>query len=261
MEWFFALLIVAFFFLWIFKLKKTTDKTKLSAQSAVRKLTVYEDYQDELRRKPIGDLDEEEQIVRRAHDAFREAQASRSAEFKAKQHALSADKKKIKRAQDFIETSLLDHALPFVEDQTRTWPSWIVNQNGNWTPPVVVSDLAKSDDGAVGSGYWIEMRPENCPLYRISFEQARIHEPDETSYGSMTLYVDGDEVLSMFVKNKWPSDRWEFAIVESLKVGPWIDGFIDFYTRLRSIKENEYEDRNADYIRAQAAKINLGGQN
>lgn len=260
MEWFFVLLMASFLFWRIFIARKTAGRSRNSSHSGVSALTGHENYQDELKQRPIYDLDEEEQIIRRVHDALREARLARTEEFKAKQDSLSVDKAKIKRAQDFIEVSMLSHALPFVEDETRCWPHWIVNQNGKWVPPLVVSDLAKSEDGALGGGYWFEIRPENNPLYRISFEPARLPEPDETSYGSMTLHVDGDEVLGMLVKCKWPSEKWEFASVESLTVGPWIEDFIDFYARLRSIKENEYEDRNADYIRTKAARINLGGE-
>ena len=86
---------------------------------------------------------------------------------------------------------------------------------------------------------------------------------DDFEYGSMTLYVDGEEVLAMFVKRNWTKewDLWKFAIVESLKVGPWIQGFIQFYAQLRSVTENKSEDTSNDYVRAKAGKIDLGGVN
>ncbi len=64
----------------------------------------------------------------------------------------------------------------------------------------------------------------------------------------------------MFVRRDWTKEwaSWYFSGVESLKVGPWIEGFIALYNRLRSIKENKSEDRNNDYVGEKAAKIDLG---
>lgn len=225
------------------------------------KPSVYEDYQDELERKPIDELDEEEQIIRRAHEAFKTSQTTRTAEYRTKQDALASDHKKIKRATDFIDTSNLDIALPFVQEQTKYWPSWIANQNGKWSPPLPVTDLVKNDDGVPSDTSWAEFRPADGPLYRIAFERSRMPVDDDFEFASMTLYVDGAEVLGMFVKRNWTKewDRWKFAVVESLTVGPWIQGFIQFYTLLRSVEENRSEDTSNDYVRAKAAKIDLGG--
>lgn len=261
MDWIIWLLIAGGVCWWLFKPKKALEAPRVAAQPATPKPPVYEDYQDELERKPIDELDEEEQIIRRAHDAFKSAQAERSAEYRAKQDALAADQKKIKRATDFVDTSTLDLALPFVQEETQYWPSWIVNQNGKWFPPLPVIDLAKNDEGVSSNTKWAEFRPVDGPLYRIAFERSRMPVDDDYEYGSMTLYVDGEEVLGMFVKRNWTKewDRWKFAVVESLKVGSWIADFIDFYVRLRSVKENKSEDTSNDYVRAKAAKIDLSG--
>lgn len=58
---------------------------------------------------------------------------------------------------------------------------------------------------------------------------------DDYEYGSMALSMDGEEVPSMFVQRDWTKEwsRWQFSMVESLKVGPWIEGFIAFYNLLR----------------------------
>jgi hypothetical protein len=82
---------------------------------------------------------------------------------------------------------------------------------------------------------------------------------DDYQYGSMTLSVDGEEVLSMSVRRnlakEWES--WNFLSVDSLKVGSWIEDFIDLYNVFRSQEEKKSEDRHHDYVRKRAAKIDL----
>ncbi|WP_062788494.1 hypothetical protein [Novosphingobium capsulatum] len=261
MDWIVGLLIIGAVGWLIFRPKKSAPAAKIERAPALPRPPVYEGYRDELKRKPIEELDEDEQIIRRAHDTFKASQAARTAEYRAKQDALASDQNKIKRATDFIDTSNLDFALPFVQEETQYWPDWIVNQNGKWSPPLSVTDLAKGENGEPSRARWIELRPESGPLYRIEFEASRMPTDDDFEHGSMTLYFDGEEVLGMLVKRNWTNewDRWKFAIVESLKVGPWIEGFIQFYTQLRSIKENKSEDTPNDYLRAKAAKIDMGG--
>jgi hypothetical protein len=69
-------------------------------------------------------------------------------------------------------------------------------------------------------------------------------------YGSITLYVDGEEVLGMFVRREWANEwaHWQFSIVDFLTICPWTEGFLDFHNRLRSINENESKVRNDNCV-------------
>lgn len=256
MGWIIGISIVGGFVWWLYRPNKPAATAARSIEAAK---PIYEDYQDKLERKPIDELDSEEQIIRRAHDAFNAERDNRTAEYRAKRDALAADEKKIARATDFIETSFLSLALPFVQDETAHWPSWSKMDASRWTARLPISDV----DGTTTGGHdknWVEFRPEGSPLYKVEFERSRMPVDDDYEYGSMTLSVDGEEVLGMFVRRDWTKEwsRWQFSIVESLKVGPWIEGFIAFYNRLRSINENQSEDSSGDYVREKAAKIDLG---
>lgn len=260
MDWIVGLLIVVGIGWWLLRPKRSAAPESIAVNRLQPKPPVYEDYQDELERKPIEELDEEEQIIRRAHDAFMAERDNRNAEYRAKTAALAVDEKKIARATDFIKTSYLSHALPFVQDETQHWPSWSKMGEGHWKAPVPLSDVDGSTTGGIDEK-WVQFRADGGSLYKIEFERSRMPVDDDYEYASMTLSVDGEEVLGMFVKRDWTKEwaTWQFSIVESLKIGPWIEGFMAFYNRLRSINENEAEDRNGDYVRQQAAKIDLGG--
>lgn len=256
MEWVIAIAVIGGIIWW---LTRPSEPAAVTPKSVEPEKPAYDGYQEEIERKPIDELDFEEQIIRRAHDIFNEERSNRDAEYRAKRDALATDEKKIARAANFIETSFLSLALPFVQDETKHWPSWSKMDESRWTPPLPISDV----DGTTTSGYdksWVEFRADGSPLYKVEFERSRMPADGNYEYGSMTLSVDGEEVLGMFVRRDWTEEwsRWQFSVVESLKVGPWIEGFIEFYNRLRSIGENQSEDRSADYVRQKAAKIDLG---
>lgn len=256
MEWIIGIALVGGFVWW---LSRPSKPAATAARSIEPAKPVYEDYQGQRERKPIYELDAEEQIIRRAHDAFNAERDNRTAEHRAKRDALAADERKIARATDFIETSFLSLALPFVHDETKHWPSWSKMDASRWTAPLPIFDV----DGTTTGGHdrnWVEFRAEGSPFYKVEFERCRMPVDDDYEYGSMTLSVNGEEVLGMFVRREWTTEwsSWEFSIVESLKVGPWIEDFIAFYNRLRSINENKSEDSSGDYVRERAAKIDLG---
>ena len=261
---------LVWFFFWLFfgdpvwwltrrSRKLTAAPAPTPRESIVPKPAVYRDYRDELARRPIEELDREEQIIRRARDAFDTERDNRTAEYRAKKAALAADEKKINRATEFIKTSSLSYALPFVQDETQHWPSWSRMDESRWTAPMQLSDVDGSTTGGIDDK-WVEFRAEGGPLYKIAFKRSRMPVDEDYEYASMNLSVDGEEVLGMFVKRDWTKEwaSWHFSTVESLKVGPWLEGFMAFYNRLRSIKENKSEDRNDDYVREKAAKIDLG---
>jgi len=261
MDWIIALLSFGALIWWLRSLskKQTLGVTQTPHKPTASNPTVYQDYHEELVRKPIEKLDEEEQIIRRAHDAFAAERANRDREYRAKKASLAADEKKIQRATEFINTSYLSIALPFVQEETQHWPSWSKMDESRWKAPMQLSDV----NGSTTSGTideWVEFRAEGGPLYKIGFEKSRRATDADYEYGYMTLFVDGEEVLAMFVKRDYHKEwaRWYFSTVKSLKVGPWIEDFMAFYNRLRSTKENESEDRMDDYVREKAAKIDLG---
>lgn len=256
MEWIIGIAMVSGFVWWL-------SRPGTPAATPTRPIEpakpVYDDYQDQLERKPMEELDAEEQIIRRAHDAFNAERDNRALQYRAKRDALAADEKKIARATDFIETSFLSLALPFVQEETKHWPSWSKMAASRWAPPLPISEV----DGTTTGGHnrtWVEFRAEGGPLYKVEFEPSRVPVDDDYEYGSMTLSVDGEEVLGMFVCRDWTKEwsKWQFSIVESLKVGPWIEGFVEFYNRLRSIDENMSEDSSGHYVRQKASKIDLG---
>jgi hypothetical protein len=224
---------------------------------------VYKDYQDELWRKPLHGLNDEERIIRRAHEAFNAERKKRNADYQAKKAALIADKKKIARATDFVKTSHLDLALPFIQEETKSWPSWSKMDEGQLEAPVAASDINGSTEGSINSR-WVEFRANSGPLYKIGIEEIGIEESrmsadDVYQYGIITLSVDGEEVLSMSVRRnvakEW--EIWNFLSVESLKVGSWIEDFIYLYNVFRSQKEKKSEDRHHDYVRKRAERIDF----
>lgn len=243
---------------WLFKPKKSASAARATV-AAPPPPPRYEDYQDELERKPIDELNEDEKIIRRAHDAFHAERDARTAEYGAKQNSLADDNRKIKKATDFIETSYLSLALPFVQEKTQHWPSWSKMHASRWTAPIPLSDV-NGPEGGTFEDRRVEFRADGGPLYRIAFQKSRMPVDDDQEYGTMTLAVDGEQVLGMFVSRNWQKeyDDWKFAVVDNLKVGPWIEGFIAFYNRLRNIDENAQEDTSNNYVRQKAAKIDLG---
>jgi hypothetical protein len=261
MDWIIGLLIFGGLVWWLTSLskKRTAAPAPILHETITPKPPVYKDYRDELERKPIEELDEEEQIIRRAHEAFNTERDNRTTEYQAKKAALAADEKKITRATDLIKTSYLSHALPFVQEETQHWPSWSKMDESRWTAPIPLSDVNESTTGG-SNDRWVQFRADGGPLYKIGFVKSQMPMDGDYEYGSMTLSVDGEEVLGMFVRRDWTKEwaNWQFSGVESLKVGSWIEGFMAFYNRLRSIKENKSEDRNDDYVRKKAAKIDLG---
>ena len=199
MEWVIGIAVVGGFAWW---LARPSEPDATAAKSMEPARPIYEDHQDQLERKPIQELDAEEQIIRHAHDAFKAERDNRAAEYRAKRDALAADEKKIARATDFIESSFLSLALPFVQDETKHWLSWSKMDASRWTAPLPISDV----DGTTGGGHdesWVEFRAEGSPLYKVEFERSRMPVDDNHEYGSMTLFVDGEAVLGMFVRRDW----------------------------------------------------------
>ena len=261
--WIFLLLVVGF--IWWLKSPRTKLKRHMQptlqlppkparGNSTAPKPLSYRNYQDDLAQKPIYELDEEERIIRRARDSFEAERENRDAESKAKDKALEDDRNKLRRANEIVRTCYLHIALPFVWNEIKHWPSRAKNDKNPWKPPA--SDLSESDGRSV-KRRWVELRPDGGQLYKIVFEEPRY---PSYSYAELTLSIDGLEVLCISVTRDTTKDwsQWEFSNVKALKVGPWIEGFIGFYNRLRSLDERMHVDQRDARVREQAAKIELG---
>ena len=212
-------------------------------------------------RKPDEALDVEQIIIRRTRSAYNAERNRRHAERLENQKVLEADKKKITRANEFVQSSLLDVALTFVWKKTQYWADSSRYENG-WKAPTKISGLDGSTKGPINKGRWIEFKPDGSSLYLIELDEPQSHGIDYGWFNSsMTLSVDGERVFSISVTTDQASEwaLWAFSDVTFLKVGPWVEGFIGFYTRLLSIEERESDDRHAAYVREQAAKFDLGG--
>lgn len=234
-------------------------KGRRAKGQAAPKVTRREDYSVVPVPIPIEELDEDERIVRRAHDNFVAERETREAEYRAKRDAITSDEIKIARATEFIKTSYLSIALPFVQEETQYWPSWSKMDASRWTAPMPISDVDGSTTGGIDNR-WVQFRAELGQLHRIEFQKSPVPAEGNMEYGSITLFVDDEEVMGIFVARDWTRewDRWHFTDVESLKIGPWVEGFMAFYNRLRSLAENKSADRSIKSVREKAAKIDLG---
>jgi len=222
-------------------------------------LPVYDDYHDMIEREPIEELGPDEREARRAHQVFEAGQKARSQSYHAKKDAIRQDERKLAKARDLIETSYLSLALPYVQDETKHWPSWSKMDASRWTSPLPIADIDGSTRGGIDS-QWVQFRPEGGSLFKIEFERSRMPSDDEKEYATMKLFVDGGEVLGIGTLRNWTKeyDSWRFATVDCLRVGPWMSEFVDFYGKLRAINEGTQEDHMNDYVIERAAKIDLG---
>jgi len=211
-------------------------------------------------RKPDDAIDTKEHIIRRAHAVYNAEVKKRYNERLLKQDYLESDQNKIDQANNFVTSCRLDTALLFVWERTHYWVDSSRYQT-KWKTPIDVTDLDGSSKGTSKIGSWIEFRPDGERLYSIRLDDPRPHGIDLGYFdSSITLSVDGEIVLCISVTtdslSEWSS--WGFTGVKSLKVGPWVEGFVALYAQLLSIGESEVDDRNAAQLRDQAARIDLG---
>jgi hypothetical protein len=222
-------------------------------------LPVYEDYQDEIERKPVEELDGDEQEVRKAFATFERQHKARSDSYHAKKAAIASDEQKLVTARKFIETAHLDLALPYVQDETRHWPSWSkLPEDRGWTAPMLLTDIDGTTSAAKET--WVQFRAGGS-LFRLDMQESRMPADDNNEFAKMQLSVDGQEVLGMGVMRDWTKeyDRWRFVSVDCLRVGPWMTEFVEFYGKLRAIKEGTQEDLMNKYVTDRAGKVDLGG--
>lgn len=232
----------------------SNERTKPQPAAAPK----YRSYQDEIEQRPIEELDSDEQEVRKAYDTFERQDEERSDSYNQKTKAIQRDEEKLHKARKYIETSRLDMALPYVQEETKHWPRWSkMPEDRNWDAPLPITDV----DGTKGYGKqsWVQFRSGGS-LFRIDFDESSSAYNDEYQFGNMRLSVDGVEVLGMGVLREWAKefDRWRFVSVESLKVGPWMSEFVEFYGKLRAVNEAQMEDVSNEYVVERAARIDLG---
>ena len=168
--------------------------------------------------------------------------------------------RKVEQANEFIRTSYLSIAVPYIWDETRHWSSWSKMDASRWTPPFPITDL--DGESTQGDTPWVQVRAGGS-LFRLTFHRHHFPEDREHEHATFTLFVDDVEVLSVACLNDWTKEHsdWRFAATESLKVGPWMTEFMEIYSRLRAINEAKITESTNSYYEERAAKINLGDTN
>jgi hypothetical protein len=219
----------------------------------------YDDYDDMIEQKPIDEETSDERDVRLAREVFDKGAHERTATYRAQKDAVRAAERKVEQANEFIRTSYLSLAVPYVWEEVHFWPSWSSLEKGRWEPPFPITDIA--DEGGLGDRPEAQWRAGGS-LFRLTFEKHHFPEDRENEHATFTLFVDDVEVVSMTCLNDWTKEYsdWHFANVQSLKVGPWMAEFMEFYSKLRGIKETKITETMNNYYVERAARIDLGSK-
>lgn len=256
MEWLF---IIAFVIgAWWLGTRSGKSDAKVAPRPTQPAPSSFDDYQHELERKPIAELDGDELEIRRAREIFERQSKERTASYRAKKDAIATDEKKLERAEEFIKTSCLDVALPYVREEVQHWASWSKLDEGRWTAPMTLSDV---DGSAISyDNNWVQFRPEGGTLFKVAFETSGSVSDEDLEFAEIKLFAEEMEVLSMGISRNYSNEwnRWRFVSVTSLRVGPWISEFVEFYGKLRAIQEDDLEDTMNEYVTSRAANVDLG---
>lgn len=254
MEWLFLLGIIAVAW-WV---GSRTRVAKTPTSETVEEIPSYEDYQDELERKPPNQLDSEEQEIRRAIDTVERHRSKREARYRERKAATAADEAKLERARDFIVSSNLGFAVPSVWEEIRHWPSWSKLEEGRWSAPIPVSEIAGSKVGAKPE--WTQFRAEGGSLFKLEFERSNSYGEEELEFATMRLFRDGEKVLEIGTSRNWANEweRWRLSTVDCLRVGPWISEFVEFDCKLMAEKDEQSAKWDKEYISGRAANVDLG---
>jgi hypothetical protein len=126
-----------------------------------------------------------------------------------------------------------------------------------WKAPMPLTDIDGSPSGEKLA--WVAFRAGGS-LFRLSLEESRMPSNDEYSFADMRLNVDGTEVLGMSVIQNFTAEYydWRFATVDTLKVGPWMAEFVEFYSRLRLIEESKMTEYRHSFEKERASRMDLG---
>lgn len=203
---------------------------------------------------PEPQLSPEERDIANACDALQAGADARTAAYKEHKASLADAQSKLREADKFARESGLDVAVPWAWEHMRFWPSW-KEKPDQWTPPVALDDLSgASCDGVrwTWHGQSFAMLFKKWPSHGFGNEAL--------DFGTITVEAEGVVVAAITAKKDLAKDydRWHFSGIEALKVGPWITNFIRFYQEVRLADEARGYARDADYVTAKAARIDLG---
>lgn len=160
----------------------------------------------------------------------------------------------LRQAEKFARDSGLDVAVPWAWEQMQFWPSW-KEKPDQWTPPIALDELSGTSRDEVRwtwQGQSFAMLFKKWPSH--GFTQ------DALDFGTITVEAGGEVVAAVTAKMDLSKeyDRWRFSGIDALKVGPWIAEFVRFYQEVRLADEARGYAREAEYVTAKAARIDLG---
>lgn len=206
----------------------------------------------------------EEQEIRKAAQAFEKGQNERSAAYKAQQDSLRDAKALAERADKFARNSHLDIAVPYLFEEIKHWPSWSKRDDADkWIPALGQTEIGDGGDGGDSfNDQRISWRRGDLS-FTIGFKRhvTFIHDSsDDGQYADISVSVDGEQVFKFMAKRNAFSEfaRWEYCVVDSLNVGPWVSQLVEFYSALCTYNEQKMADLDAAYHLKKASRINLG---
>lgn len=199
------------------------------------------------------ELSLDEQEVERARNALQAGADARHAAFGEHKASLAEAETKIRDAEKFVKESGLDVALPWLWDHMNCWPSWNEKPD-QWTPPLAldqISGVSHEEVQWTWQGHSFAMVFKKWPPHGVG--------QGYQDYGTITVEAGSSAVAAVTATRDLSKeyDRWRFAGVEALTVGPWMTDLIRFYQQLRLADEARGYSRSADHITAKAAKIDL----
>ena len=253
MDWMIGLALIGGLIWWLSKSNGAAEKQKLKPPLVVEE-AINED-NPESRQAEKFDGDEPE--VRKAMETFERQRKERSDEHAANRRAIVEDERKLEKAKEMIESSHLDIALPYVQDESRHWPSWSKLPDERWAPPIPLIDIDGSTSAETKS--WVQFKTRGL-LFRIDMQESQMPSIEENEFATMNLSVDGQEVLGMGVIRNCNNEfsRWRFSTVDSFRVGSWLSEFVSIYGDLLSSNERIHEDSMQKYTTERSANIDLG---
>lgn len=200
------------------------------------------------------ELTPEERDIANAREALRAGADARTAAYNEHKASLADAQAKLREAEKFARDSGLDVAVPWAWEHMQFWPSW-KEKADQWTPPIALDELSGTSGDEVRwtwQGQSFAMLFKKWPSH--GFTQ------DALDFGTITVEADGEVVAALTAKMDLSKeyDRWHFSGIDALKVGPWIAEFIRFYQEVRLADEARGYARDAEYVTAKAARIDLG---
>lgn len=203
--------------------------------------------------KPI-ELSPEERLIAEAREAFLEGADARATAYAEHKASLASAQSTVHEADKFVRESGLDVAIPWAWEHMQFWPGW-QEMPDRWTPPVALDALSGASRDEVRwtwQGHTFAMLFRKWPSHGFT--------DDTFEYGTITVESAGGVVAAITARRDFSKDysRWHFGGVDALKVGPWITDFIRFYQLARLAHESHGYAREAEAVRARAARIDLG---